>query len=507
MADTTARLQLPYLIASQAQKEVTHNEALDIVDTILYGSVISLTATPPGAPAENDTYIVGASATGAWAGKDDYVTRWSGLVWLFVAPFEGLEIWNVSAAKKWRYSTSLWAEVVEGSGAGGTNYYGSGADGSKTFATNTYLGHAAIDKYSVSSNVVTITTKENHGFTSSNLVSIQHSTLSAINNTAPPTTGAFSAGTHYYSITVTGLKTFTFAKTTGDVLETSEVNADATCCKWDGPVIVRNYTDLIINSGVTVTPAARCKGVLIYATGNVTINGTLTMTARGASAAGVDSGLYLYASYVHDSGNEQLTAYLLPAVGASGGAALIGAGSNGNAGTAGTDGKCGGGGGGGRSGYTSGRGGVATSFSGGTGGGGADDTSSTDGSDTGGPGGAASENGSGGGAGNPGGAKSTYGAVGENGTGGLLILICAGDLSIGATGIVAADGSAGGNGNPVYGGASGGGSGGGSVNLFYSGTLANSGTVRANGGAKGTSSSGNGGDGGAGSTRIVKIAA
>lgn len=32
MADTTTNLAMPYLTASQAQKHVTHNEALDIID-------------------------------------------------------------------------------------------------------------------------------------------------------------------------------------------------------------------------------------------------------------------------------------------------------------------------------------------------------------------------------------------------------------------------------------------------------------------------------------------
>ncbi|HEX7128595.1 MAG TPA: DUF2793 domain-containing protein, partial [Rhodanobacteraceae bacterium] len=31
------------------------------------------TTTPPATPADGDTYIVGASATGAWSGKDNQV--------------------------------------------------------------------------------------------------------------------------------------------------------------------------------------------------------------------------------------------------------------------------------------------------------------------------------------------------------------------------------------------------------------------------------------------------
>ena len=50
----------------------------------------------------------------------------------------------------------------------------------------------------------------------------------------------------------------------------------------DGDVVVMNYQNLTINSGVTLTTSNRCRGLVIYCLGNCTINGTLSMTARGA---------------------------------------------------------------------------------------------------------------------------------------------------------------------------------------------------------------------------------
>ena len=54
----------------------------------------------------------------------------------------------------------------------------------------------------------------------------------------------------------------------------------------DGPTIYKNFTNLTINAGHTVTVSNRCKGLVIYCSGNCVINGTLSMTARGASAPG-----------------------------------------------------------------------------------------------------------------------------------------------------------------------------------------------------------------------------
>ena len=65
----TVSLGLPLLVAEQAQKHVTHNEALRALDAIVQLSVKDRDlAAPPGSPAEGDRYIVAASPTGAWAG-------------------------------------------------------------------------------------------------------------------------------------------------------------------------------------------------------------------------------------------------------------------------------------------------------------------------------------------------------------------------------------------------------------------------------------------------------
>ena len=56
MSDTL-NLALPYLAASQAQKHVTHNEALTLLDGLVQLSVKSrVVAAPPGSPIDGDRY-------------------------------------------------------------------------------------------------------------------------------------------------------------------------------------------------------------------------------------------------------------------------------------------------------------------------------------------------------------------------------------------------------------------------------------------------------------------
>ncbi|MFC0219223.1 DUF2793 domain-containing protein [Pseudochelatococcus lubricantis] len=89
MSETT-KLRLPLLAAAQAQKHVTHNEALLKLDALLHLEVIDrdLAAPPPG-PADGDRYIVAAGASGAWAGEDGHVAVWQDGVWRFHVPQTG----------------------------------------------------------------------------------------------------------------------------------------------------------------------------------------------------------------------------------------------------------------------------------------------------------------------------------------------------------------------------------------------------------------------------------
>ena len=55
----TTHLKLPYLAAAQAQKHVTHNEALRLLDGLVQLSVLDRDLTaPPGSPVDGDRYVV-----------------------------------------------------------------------------------------------------------------------------------------------------------------------------------------------------------------------------------------------------------------------------------------------------------------------------------------------------------------------------------------------------------------------------------------------------------------
>jgi hypothetical protein len=94
MSDLSSNLALPYLSPSQAQKHVTHNEALQILDAVVQLAVASCDiGTPPAVVDAGARYIVGPNATGDWSGEETHVALWSGSGWIFIAPQEGWQAW------------------------------------------------------------------------------------------------------------------------------------------------------------------------------------------------------------------------------------------------------------------------------------------------------------------------------------------------------------------------------------------------------------------------------
>lgn len=108
--DATIRLGLPLLAAGQAQKEITHNEALTRLDIAVQASVVAVgLAVPPTSPAVGDAWVVGAAAGGAWAGQADAIAAWTAAGWRFVAPREGMTVWSAADRGDVRFSNGAWA--------------------------------------------------------------------------------------------------------------------------------------------------------------------------------------------------------------------------------------------------------------------------------------------------------------------------------------------------------------------------------------------------------------
>jgi Protein of unknown function (DUF2793) len=114
MSAQTPRLGLSLIAAGQAQKHVTHNEALTDIDAVLHLHAESKSlSTPPAQPANAVRYIVGSAPTGAWGGQENKLAIWEDGAWRFLAPRKG---WVASVGNPPRieiFDGSVWRPALE----------------------------------------------------------------------------------------------------------------------------------------------------------------------------------------------------------------------------------------------------------------------------------------------------------------------------------------------------------------------------------------------------------
>ena len=113
MSKSTPLLDLPFIMAAQAQKHVTHNDALLNLDALVQLSVLSRTvADPPASPQEGDRYLVASPATGDWTGKEDAVAAFQDGVWQFHIPRTGWRLWIGDETRFLVHDGSQWRSVL-----------------------------------------------------------------------------------------------------------------------------------------------------------------------------------------------------------------------------------------------------------------------------------------------------------------------------------------------------------------------------------------------------------
>ena len=113
MSDATTHLLLPYILAAQAQKHVTHNEALRLLDGLVQLSVLDRDLTaPPGSPSDGDRYIVASGGTGDWASWDLNVALFTDGTWLRLPPRAGWRAWVENEGLLLVYDGSAWISTI-----------------------------------------------------------------------------------------------------------------------------------------------------------------------------------------------------------------------------------------------------------------------------------------------------------------------------------------------------------------------------------------------------------
>lgn len=145
--DRTPILDLPYIMPSQAQKHVTHNEAIRMLDAVTQISVVNRDqTTAPASPTEGNRHIVASGASGSWVGQDGNIAAWQDGTWEFFSPQIGWIAWIEAEKVLVGWDGVSW--MTAGGSVGEFETVGIGgatADSTNRFASNapaTLLNHA-----------------------------------------------------------------------------------------------------------------------------------------------------------------------------------------------------------------------------------------------------------------------------------------------------------------------------------------------------------------------------
>ncbi|MFN4202537.1 MAG: DUF2793 domain-containing protein [Tabrizicola sp.] len=115
MPDDTTILSLPLILPAQAQKHVTHNEALVKLDLVVQLAVINRTlTTPPALPAIGDRHIVATGATGPWVGQAGRIALFTEAGWQFTQPLPGWQAYVMAESQMAYFNGLTWVALSDG---------------------------------------------------------------------------------------------------------------------------------------------------------------------------------------------------------------------------------------------------------------------------------------------------------------------------------------------------------------------------------------------------------
>jgi hypothetical protein len=111
--DHTARLSLPFIMPGQAQKHITHNQAIQTLDALVQAAVESRSLTaPPAMPLEGEAWLVPPAATGAWAGHGDEIAAFQSGAWMFYDPAPGWQLYVRAERTLYLFEPGGWVPLA-----------------------------------------------------------------------------------------------------------------------------------------------------------------------------------------------------------------------------------------------------------------------------------------------------------------------------------------------------------------------------------------------------------
>lgn len=108
----TNRLKLPLLYSGQAQKEITHNEALNLLDILVNPIAQEINInSPPDNPKSGHLYIIGLEPTREFKDHKNKIAQRLESSWRFIKPHKWLEVIDNKDGTKYRFNGKGWEQI------------------------------------------------------------------------------------------------------------------------------------------------------------------------------------------------------------------------------------------------------------------------------------------------------------------------------------------------------------------------------------------------------------
>ena len=264
--DQTPNLTLPYILAAQSQKHVTHNEAIRALDALVQMAVVDRDlAVPPTSPANGDRYIVAAGASGAWAGQSGKIAAFQDAAWTIYAPRAGWLAWIADESLLVVWSGTSWAAA--GGGGGSVN-------------PTPLVGVNATADTTNRLSVASPSTLLNHAGSGHQL---------KINKSAAADTASLLYQTAFSGRAELGL--------TGDDNLHVKVSADGTT--WREAIVVDRSTGAVTLPNTTPAAGGSLQNVLV--------NGDFQLNQRVFAGGSLSAGVYGFDRWKADAGGASIT--------------------------------------------------------------------------------------------------------------------------------------------------------------------------------------------------------
>lgn len=112
MSDETPNLALPFILPAQAQKHVTHNEALLALDALTQLVITADGTEPPPSPADGTCYWILPDATGAWSGKSGRIAARQDGAWSWLLPRRGWRAFHLASGRLTVFDGTGWQDAA-----------------------------------------------------------------------------------------------------------------------------------------------------------------------------------------------------------------------------------------------------------------------------------------------------------------------------------------------------------------------------------------------------------